>query len=193
MANSNPLNNCEFIGRVAKIQQPTQVQMGTNQQGQPNMVDKIMFTLAVDRALSSAQRQKVRNGDQSIKTTDFVPLSATGAVVNNIIVPYCPVGKSIVVKAHYTEYQTKDQQTGQTKYGHIFEVDDIGFTPQDSKNLQQNGGNANNGGSNSYGNNNHGNNGYQQPQNNSFNQQAHQMQPSNNSNFAMFDDAQMPF
>ena len=93
---------------------------------------------------------------------------------------YFPVGKSIKVIGHYTEYQTTDQQTGQKKYGHIFEVDEIGFTTQDSKNLQQN--------------NNQAQNTYQQPQQNNMQNayQQPQQQPVQNG-FAMFDEGSAPF
>lgn len=139
MSYATPANNCTFMGRVSKAPTVTQIQMGVDQNGQPNMVDKAMFSVAVDRQLTPQQRQKIQAGDTSIKNCDFVPLSATGAVVK-FIQSYCPQGKAIIVKCHYSEYTTKDQQTGQTKYGHTFEVDDITFATQDSKNLQGNNG-----------------------------------------------------
>ena len=125
----NPANICIFEGRMTRDPQCSTVQMGQDS------VEKALFTVAVDRALSSAQRQKVKNGDKTIKTADFVPCSLLGAQVATLK-QYFPVGKSIRVMGHYTEYQTTDNQTGQTKYGHIFEVDNISFTVQDSKNLQ---------------------------------------------------------
>ena len=127
----NPANICIFEGRITRDPQCSTVQMGQDS------VEKALFTIAVDRALSSTQRQKVKNGDQSIKTADFIPCSLLGAQVATLR-QYFPVGKSIRVMGHYTEYQTTDQQTGQKKYGHMFEVDNISFTVQDSKNLQQN-------------------------------------------------------
>lgn len=183
----NQANQCNFEGRISRDPQYSQVQMGTNQNGQPNMVDKALFSVAVDRALSSAQRQKAKNGDQSVKTADFIPCSLTGAQVATLR-QYFPKGKAIRITAHYTEYQTTDQQTGQTKYGHIFEVDYIGFTVADSKNIQNNNGGQqpqNNGG---YQQNNYQNNGGYQ-QNNQ--QQNYNQQPQNN--FAMFDESESPF
>ena len=176
----NLANCCFFEGRISRDPQFSQVQMGVGQNGQPNMVDKALFSIAVDRALSSQQRQKAKNGDQSIKTADFIPCSLIGAQVATLR-QYFPKGKAIKVVGHYTEYQTTDQQTGQTKYGHIFEIDNIGFTIADSKNVQNGGGQSQN------------NNGYQQ--NNGYNnQQSAQnfnQQPQNN--FAMFDESESPF
>ena len=177
----NLANCCFFEGRISRDPQFSQVQMGVGQNGQPNMVDKALFSIAVDRALSSQQRQKAKNGDQSIKTVDFIPCSLIGAQVATLR-QYFPKGKAIKVVGHYTEYQTTDQQTGQTKYGHIFEIDNIGFTIADSKNIQNGGGQAqnNNGG---YQQN---NGGYSQQYTQNFNQQ-----PQNN--FAMFDESESPF
>lgn len=192
---TNSANLCIFEGRISREPQYSTVQIGSE------TVQKALFSIAVDRALSSAQRQKARSGDQSVKTCDFIPCSLLGAKVDTLR-QWFPVGKSIRVIAHYTEYQTKDSQTGQTKYGHMFEIDDISFTVQDSKNLQ---GNQNNGQQNyqsapaqqmpPQ------NNGYQQnyqqpqyqqmPQNNGYQQMPQQQAPQNN--FAMFDEAESPF
>ena len=188
----NPANICIFEGRMTREPQCSNVQMGTDPQtGQPQQVEKALFTVAVDRALSAAQRQKAKNGDQTIKTTDFVPCSLLGAQVATLK-QYFPVGKAIRIMGHYTEYQTTDPQTGQKKYGHIFEVDNISFTIQDSKNLQNNGGQGQQQGGyqqaqqQPYQN----NNGYQQPQSN-YQQAAPQAQQ--NGNFSMFDEGDSPF
>lgn len=181
----NPSNICMFEGRMTRDPQYSNVQFGQE------TVEKALFTIAVDRALSSAQRQKVKAGDKSIKTADFIPCSLLGGQVATLR-QYFPVGKAIKVVGHYTEYQTTDSQSGQTKYGHIFEVDNISFTTQDSKNLQQN-------------------QGQQAPQNNGYvpqqnyqqpmqqpqqYQQAPQQQyqtPPQNAGFAMFDENESPF
>ena len=101
----------------------------------------------------------------------------------------------VKVVGHYTEYQTKDQQTGQTKYGHMFELDSIAFVTQDSKNLQQNQGGQQAAPQQQY----------QQPQQAYQPQQNYQppqqnYQPQQNfqqqapqSNFTMFDENQSPF
>lgn len=171
----NSSNLCIFEGRVAREPQCNNIQIGQD------TVEKAIFTIAVDRALSTAQRQKVKQGDNTIKTADFIPCSLLGAKVA-VLKQYFPVGKSIKVIGHYTEYQTTDQQTGQKKYGHIFEVDEIGFTTQDSKNLQQN--------------NTQVQNTYQQPQQNNMQMQPAyqqtQQQPVQNG-FAMFDEGAAPF
>lgn len=130
----NQSNVCIFEGRLVRTPTFSQIPYG---QGQT--LEKAVFCVAVDRNLSSEQRQKVKNGDQSIKTTDFVSFSLVGKAVDTLR-QYFPVGKAIKVIAHYTEYTTTDGQTGQKKYGHIFEADSIGFVVQDAKNLQNNSG-----------------------------------------------------
>lgn len=187
----NSANLCIFEGRVARDPQFSTVQMGQEQ------VEKALFSIAVDRALSTQQRQKVKNGDTSIKTADFIPCSLLGASVA-VLRQYFPKGKAIRVMGHYTEYQTTDQQ-GNTKYGHMFEIDNIGFTVADSKNLQQNTG----GGQPQYQNNGYQQapqQNYQQPQNNMGYQQAPpqqnyapQQQVPQGNNFAMFDESASPF
>lgn len=183
----NSANICIFEGRMVRDPQYSTVPIGQDS------VEKALFTIAVDRALSSQQRQKVKNGDQSIKTTDFIPCSLLGGQVATLR-QYFPVGKSIRVVGHYTEYQTKDAQSGQTKYGHIFEIDTIGFATQDSKNLQQNGGQQGGG----YQQNQGYQNTYQQPPQQAQPQyqqappQQQFQQPAQNG-FAMFDEKESPF
>lgn len=186
----NSSNICIFEGRMVRDPQYSTVQMGIDQQtGQPRQVEKAMFTIAVDRALSSAQRQKAKSGDKSIKTADFIPCSLLGGQVG-VLRQYFPVGKGIRVIGHYTEYQTTDQQTGQTKYGHIFELDEINFTIQDSKNLQNNNGQQQNGGYQQAQNQGYQQGTYQQPQQQA--QPQYQQQPIQNG-FAMFDENESPF
>lgn len=179
----NPANMCMFEGRITRDPQCSTVQIGQD------TVEKALFTIAVDRALSSAQRQKAKNGNQSVKTTDFIPCSLLGGQVATLK-QYFPVGKAIRVIGHYTEYQTTDQQTGQKKYGHIFEIDNISFTTQDSKNLQQNN-NQQQGGYQQYPQQPAQNN-YQQPQPQQYAQQPMQ-QPVQQGGFAMFDENDSPF
>lgn len=198
----NSANMCIFEGRISREPQYSTVQIGSDS------VQKALFSIAVDRALSSAQRQKARNGDQSIKTCDFIPCSLLGVKVDTLR-QYFPVGKAIRIIGHYTEYQTRDAQSGQTKYGHMFEVDEIGFPTQDSRNLQNNQANQNAGQQNyqqapvqqapMQG-------GYQQqmpqqnyqqpqpqyPQNNGYQQPMQQQAPQQN-NFTMFDENESPF
>ena len=169
MVNTN--NLCIFEGRMVREPKYSNVQIGQDS------VEKAMFTIAVDRALSATQRQKAKNGDKSVKTTDFIPCSLLGAQVATLR-QYFPQGKGIKVIGHYTEYQTTDT-SGSTSYGHIFEIDNIGFTTQDSKNLQQS-------------------NGYQQaPQPNQSYQQSTYQQPQRQqpaqSGFTMFDESESPF
>jgi len=174
----NSGNVCIFEGRMVRVPQFSSFRSGQN------TVEKALFTIAVDRALSSTQRQKAKAGDKSVKTADFIPCSLVGGQVP-VLRQYFPAGKAIKVVGHYSEYQTTDAQTGQVKYGHIFELDNIGFTVQDAKNLQANAG------------------GQQQaaPQQQNYQQQAAPQQnyqqpvaqqpPANN--FAMFDENDSPF
>lgn len=183
----NSANICIFEGRMVRDPQYSTVQMGQDS------VEKALFTIAVDRALSAAQRQKAKNGDQSVKTADFIPCSLLGAQVATLR-QYFPVGKSIRVIGHYTEYQTTDQQTGQKKYGHMFEIDNIGFAVQDSKNLQQNGGQqaASQQGYQQAPQQGYQPNTYQAPPQQGYQQAPPQyQQPAQN--FAMFDENESPF
>ncbi len=164
----NPSNLCTFEGRIVRDPNYSTLQFGQD------TVEKAMFTIAVDRALSQAQRQKVKAGDQSVKTSDFIPCSLMGGQVK-VLRDWFPVGKGIKVIGRYTEYTTTDQSTGQKKYGHIFEVDNISFTVQDSKKLQNSTGQQ------------QPQQNYQQPQ-----QAAPQAQQPQN-NFAMFDENDTPF
>ena len=71
----NGNNLCIFEGRLVRDPQISSVQInGQN-------VDKALFTIAVERALSSNQRQKAKT-DSSVKTVDFVPCSLLGAGVS---------------------------------------------------------------------------------------------------------------
>lgn len=152
----NAYNYCRFEGRIASKQSPV-VRQGNNGE-----YKTLMFSVAVDRNLTKDQRQKAKN-DNSVKTCDFVPLSASGAVVD-FIEQYFPVGKACIITAHYETYEKVNNQTGQKEYGHTFRVDSINFTINDSKNVQNNSSSNNN-----YQNNN----------------------KNNNSGFSMFDDEEV--
>lgn len=172
----NSANVCMFEGRMVREPQCSTFQASNGP------MEKALFTIAVDRALSSANRQKVKAGDQSIKSTDFIPCSLVGNSVATLK-QYFPVGKAIRVTGRYTEYSTVDSQTGQKKYGHMFEIDNISFPVQDAKSLQNGGNNQQAGG-------------YQQqqaPQNNYQQQAPVQQQAQPNGNFSMFDETDMPF
>lgn len=184
---ANSANLCIFEGRIVSAPQYSTIQSGTE------TFEKAIFRVAVDRKLSAAQRQKVKAGDKSIKTADFVSFSLIGNRVETLR-NYFPVGKSIRITAHYTEYETMDSQTGTKKYGHMFEVDDIDFTVQDAKSLQ-----GSNNGQQQYG---AANNNYSAPNNyqgqgtnyGGQNQYQQQAQPqATNGNFSMFDGDNMPF
>ena len=179
----NPANLSIFEGRIVRDPQFSSFQ------GANGPVEKAIFTIAVDRTLSAAQRQKVKAGDQSVKTADFIPCSLMGGQVD-VLRKYFPTGKAIKVIGHYSEYKTTDQSSGQVKYGHIFELDNIGFVVQDSKNIQNNAGPQQNQ-QQGYQQQPQQQNFQQQPQQN-FQQPAQQQAPAQN-NFAMFDENDSPF
>lgn len=184
----NTSNLCMFEGRVAKDPQFSQIN------GQNGPIDKVIFDLAVDRGMSAQQKQNAQANQQP--TADFIHCSMIGNQVN-AFKQWCPKGKAVKVLCHYSQYTYTDKQTGQTQYGHQFDVDNFGFTVADAKALDNN--NGNNGGgyqqnngygqnngysqNNNYGgqpNNNYGNN---QQQNNGF-----MNAPQPQSNFEMFSD-----
>ena len=171
MFNTN--NICIFEGRTTQNQKYSQVN------GQNGPIDKVFFSISVPRALTSQQRQ-----DQNVKKNDFINFSLMGAKVKTLQ-QYFPAGTPIKVVARYTEYETIDNTTGQKKFGHVFEVEDIGFVITPSQNNQQ-------------GNNNSGN-GYQQNNNNQQKQgsqsnQGFMNQPQQQqNNFQMFGESEFPF
>ena len=193
MVNVN--NMCIFEGRMVADAQCSTVGSGQNQ------FEKALFRIAVERSLSSEQRQKVRGGDTSIKTADFVPCSLIGGQVNTLR-QYFPQGSPIKLIGRYTDYKTTDPQTGQDKYGHIFEVDHISFVVSNNTGGSQNN-NSNKSGNNNGGyknsNNNYsagnggGQNNYQNNRNQNNQKVQQQAQPINSTNFSLFDDEEMPF
>lgn len=178
----NSANLCVFEGRIAKDIDYSSFNVADGQGGQKS-IDKARFSLAVDRILTQAERQKVKNGDTTVKTADFLPMEMIGAGVS-VLKQYFFKGKGIRVVCHYSTWQSKNQQTGETIYGHTFEVDDFGFCIQDPKNAA-NGGGTGNAGS--------GNAGTGQQYNNSQQQSRPQQQQAAPAGFSMFDDDNQPF
>lgn len=180
-------NMCIFEGRTTNNQKFSQFN------GQNGPVDKANFSISVPRILTAQQKQ-----DPNAKKVDFINCSLIGAQVKTLQ-QHFPAGTPIKVVAKYTEYETVDQQSGQKKYGNIFEVESIGFVSTPAQNQGQ----GNNGGNNYQQ-----NNGYQAPQNNGY-QQNYQQQPMQNQpqqnfmnapqqnnqqgNFQMFGEDSYPF
>lgn len=178
MVNTN--NLCVFEGRVAKDPQFSQIN------GQNGPIDKVVFDLAVDRGMNSQAKQNAQANQQA--TADFIHCSMIGAQVKSFQ-QYCPKGKAVKVLCHYTQYTYIDKQTGQTQYGHQFDVDNFGFTTADAKSISNNGSQQGGYQNNGYQNNGYQNNGYNNHQNNNFNGNMNgNMQQGNNSNFDMFSD-----
>lgn len=175
-------NCCQFEGRIAKDIDSKTIGQGNN------AFTKVLFTLAVDRALTKDQRAAKKNGDTSIVSADFIPMTASGGKAD-VIKNFFSKGKPIKVYCSYQAYVSKDAQ-GNAKYGHIFVVEELGFTISDNTNNNgggNNGGNRNNNGNNGNGNNN-GNNGNRNNNNNSsYNNN------SRNNDTATFSDDDIPF
>ena len=125
----NLKNSCTFIGRVYGSKYST-VNMGGEE------VKKVMLNLIVNKNLSKEQREKAKN-DSSIKTAEFVPMSATGSTAQ-YIETYFPDGKAAVVKATYATYTRNNSKSGEKEYGHIFNIEKIDFLPTDKADLGSN-------------------------------------------------------
>ena len=175
----NTANLCQFTGRMVKDVQVQMVGQGQNQYA------KVLFSLAVSRPLTKDQKQAKANG-QDIVDTDFINFVATGTQANTIA-QYFPKGKPMTIIASYQSYKKQDQN-GNTTYGHIFKVENIGFLPSDSSN-NNGGGNYNNGGGNyNNGGNRNYNNGGGYNNNNKNNSNN-----NNNQDFFPVDDMETPF
>ena len=175
----NTANLCQFTGRMVKDVQVQMVGQGQNQYA------KVLFSLAVSRPLTKEQKQAKANG-QDVVDTDFVNFVATGTQANTIA-QYFPKGKPMTIIASYQSYKKQDQN-GNTTYGHIFKVENIGFLPSDSSN-NNGGGNYNNGGGNyNNGGNRNYNNGGGYNNNNKNNSNN-----NNNQDFFPVDDMETPF
>ena len=94
----NPHNCCFFAGRI--ISDPDFKQMN----GQNGPFLKANFRMAVDRNLTSQQRQASMNGDKSIVTSDFINCVAIGQNAD-FIQKYCPKGRAIDIACHFTTYE----------------------------------------------------------------------------------------
>lgn len=187
----NTSNLCIFEGRISKDPEYSTIN------GANGPLEKVTFDIAVDRAMSSAQKQAAQANNQA--TADFVHCQMISNPNNqnnriNTFKQWFQKGKAIKVVCHYSQYTYVDNQSGQKKYGHQFDVDDFGFTIADSQALSNN-----NNQQQQYA---QPNNGYQQPQyaqqsNNGYQQQPQQPQtnfmnapqPQQPGNFQMFDSS----
>lgn len=171
-------NMCHFIGRLTADPE-VKYQQGKN----GDSFATASFTIACDRALTSQQRQDAKNGNSNIKTADFIRCRAMGGIAE-ILQKHFHKGDGISIAARYSEWQTTDSQTGEKKYGHSFEVENIGFLPSSSSNNA----NSSNDSNGNHSNNNSGNN-------NNFNQNNGSNNNSNKQNqqFVMFNEDSQPF
>ena len=173
----NAQNLCIFEGRIVNDPKFETIQ------SQNGPFEKASFTIAVDKNLTSQQRQAAKN-DPSIQTADFVNFKLTGSKVDHLK-QYCPKGRALTVVASYETWTSTNPNTGEKVYGHVFNVVDYKWTIKDASYL--NNGNAANA---------------QQPtqmQNQGqggFQQQNFNAPPQNNpsmNNFNMFDSPESPF
>ena len=182
MFNTN--NVCFFEGRISKDPEFTVVSTGNG-----NSFSKCTFDIAVDRSMSSAQKQTAQQNNQP--TADFIHCVATGSTADTMK-QWCPKGKAVKVFCHITQYTYTDKTSGQTRYGYQFDVDHLGFTTSDSKTLgdnnQQN--NQQNYQQNNYQQNYQNNQQNYQQQNYQNNQQNNYMNaPQPQNNFQIFDNS----
>ena len=178
MVNIN--NLCSFEGRIVN---DLQAKQGGNGQ---NTYTKVSFRIAVAKNLTSEQRQQKQNGQQ-IQDSDFIPMYATGKTAD-FILKFFSKGKPIKIVASYNSYTTQDQN-GNNVYGHIFKVEEVGFTISSRSNDNYNSYNNNNNNNNNYGNNNNYNN-------NNYNNNNYGNNGNNNmdlSDIYPVDDGDMPF
>lgn len=133
----NNHNLCMFEGRMTKNITFSQIQ------GSNGPIDKAFFSVMVPRNLTSQERQAIKNGNTNVKGNDFVQFSLIGGQVN-VLKQYFPEGTPIALLARYKEYETTDASTGQKKYGHCFEVDNLSFVVSPSQTAQGNNNNNNN-------------------------------------------------
>lgn len=130
----NVNNCCTFEGRLTK--DPVHSTVG---QGQ-NAFSKVLFNIAVDRALTKDQRAAKKAGTLTTPTADFISCVAIGAKAD-VINQYFKKGKPIKVFCSYQAWSKDDPNNpGQKTYGHIFQVEEIGFPLTD--NSGGNGGNS---------------------------------------------------
>jgi len=169
----NTSNLCTFEGRISKDPEFSQFQ------GKNGPVDKVVFDLAVDRGMNSQAKQNAQQNNEP--TADFIHCNMIGAQVAAFR-QFCPKGKAVKIVCRYHQFTYIDKNTGETRYGHDFDVDSFGFVTQDASYIANNGQQNNN---QQY-NNQQFNNGYQQnaqqQQQNNFNSAP---QPQNNG-FDMF-------
>lgn len=169
MFNTN--NICIFEGRMTNNTKITQVN------GANGPVDKATFSISCPKALTAQQRQAAKN-DPNIKQVDFINFQMIGASVKTLQ-QHFPAGTPVKVVAHYSTWESVNQQTGQKTYGHNFEASYIGFVSTPAQ--------GNNGGQQYQP---APQNNYQQPQNY---QQAPVQQQAPQGNFEMFPQDEYPF
>lgn len=138
----NVNNCCQFEGRLVKDPEFKTVGQGNN------TFTKALFTIAVDRQLSKEKKQQKKNDPNSVVSADFPQFVALGAKAE-FLKNYFSKGKPIKIWASYQSYSSQDPQTGNRRFGHIFQVEELGFTISDTSG--NNGGNTNNNGGGNYG------------------------------------------
>ena len=127
---ANLKNSCHFEGRIYDPKFSTITAGGKE-------TKKVQFKLIVNKRLTKEQREKAKN-DSSIKTSEFVPMSALGGTAE-FIESWLPAGRAAIVEATYTTYDYTDSKSGEKAYGHIFNVNDIDFVATSKEDAGSNG------------------------------------------------------
>lgn len=115
---ANLKNTCRFEGRIYDPKFSTISINGKD-------TKKVQFKLIVSKKLTKEQRDKAKN-DNSIKVSEFVPMSALGGTAE-FIESWLPAGKAAIVETTYATYEYTDSKSGEKGYGHIFNVNEIEF------------------------------------------------------------------
>lgn len=134
----NTNNLCIFEGRIA-----TDLTVKTIQAGN-NSFNKVSFSLALDKGLTSAKKAEYKNSGKP--TADFAWIVATGPK-GDFINKYFSKGDAIKIIAAFQTYSVEDKENqGKNKTMSHFEVVDATFCLGKGGDFtNNNGGNKNNG------------------------------------------------
>lgn len=122
----NTGNICIFEGRM--VADPQVGTINYNSKNGPQQTTKVEFTLAVDKNLSTAQKQQAQTAGKAV--SDFPKFEAIGATAE-FIAKWAKKGKPLRVVAEFETFKYKDKQ-GNMQYGYKFNVQNAGFTIGDA-------------------------------------------------------------
>lgn len=122
----NGNNLCIFEGRL--INDPKMSQVNWNTQQGPKTVNKAEFMLAVDKKMSSQQKQAAQTAGKP--TADFPKFVVMGGQAD-FVSKWLAKGKPCRVVGSF-ETSTWTDNSGNKQYGWVFQVQDVGFTLSDN-------------------------------------------------------------